>query len=131
MADEGPREIASGRGWVRPVRGGRGGRPAEEFLRLLSERKERVALAELAGVLRLFALMSREGRIVGEERFRYEDDGIWVFKKGSIRIFAFQEGDTWYLTNGYRKQGRKMPQRAFKRAKRIRAEHQERGTKGR
>lgn len=44
--------------------------------------------------------------------------GLHVLKPGGYRYFYFREGNTFYLTNGAKKQGRQEPD--YKRAKRLR-----------
>ena len=50
------------------------------------------------------------------------EDGIWEFRKGSVRLFWFyDEGKIVVATNAYKKQGQRAPRRHIQSAKDFRA----------
>lgn len=85
--------------------------------------------AELAGLVRLFQLMAQQGRIANSEHFKKERGEIFGFKKYQARVAAFQIGNTWFLTHGFKKKKDRWPDTELDRADRIRQEHINR-TKG-
>lgn len=103
-----------------------GNMPAKEFLE--QERgRGAPSKVELAGLRHLFKLMADQGRITNDEQFKKERGSIFGFKKYQARVAAFQEGDVWYLTHGFKKKKDKWPESELDRAERIRAEHLRRG----
>lgn len=49
------------------------------------------------------------------------EDGIWEFRKGSVRLFWFyDEGKIVVGTNAYKKQGQRAPRRHIQSAKELR-----------
>ena len=78
---------------------------------------------DVKGQARLFALFKRfadVGRIVNEEKFRHEEDGIYCFKSGQLRIFCFFDGRDVLVTSGTIKKRRRLKRTELDRAKRIR-----------
>ncbi len=62
-----------------------------------------------------------------QEAFRHEAGEIFAFKSFQVRIAAFQQGKTWFLTHGFIKKKDKWPPAELARAERIRLEHLVRG----
>jgi phage-related protein len=90
---------------------------AEDYLLSLSEsdrKKFAVRFERLANV----------GRIINEEQFRYEGDGIYFIKINGHRLACFKFEATWFLlTSGHRKDSKdKGRQRQVRHAQRIRNE---------
>lgn len=78
---------------------------------------------------RLFALFKRfgdVGKIVNEEKFRHEEDGIYCFKSGQMRAFCFFDGRDVLVTSATIKKRRRLTRSELDRAKRIRARYLER-----
>lgn len=103
-----------------------GGTPAREFLQR-AQGKDAPTKVELAGLRHLFRLMAEQGKITNDEQFRKERGAIFGFKKYQARVAAFQQGDVWYLTHGFKKKKDKWPTSELDRADRIRGEHLGRG----
>jgi hypothetical protein len=78
----------------------------------------------------VFHLLSEEGRVFNERRFRKERGDIWGFKAGDARIAAFPYGRVWFLTHGFIKKQNRWPAAELDRAERIRWEHLMRELRG-
>ncbi len=90
--------------------------PAKEFIATLLP-QERVSLVALLNH------MAQEGRIWNRKQFKKVRGKIFEFKKGQVRLFAFQVGRTWFLTNGYKKKKDPLDPKEIDRAEDIREEH--------
>jgi len=99
-----------------------GDMPAKDFLEQEAG-KNAPTKVELAGLRHLFKLMADQGKINNDEQFTKERGAIFGFKKYQARIAAFQEGDVWYLTHGFKKKKNKWPASELDRAERIRGAH--------
>lgn len=99
--------------------------PAKDFLEQ-QNCKDAPTKTELAGLRHLFKLMADQGKITNSEQFKKERDAIFGFKKYQVRIAAFQDGEVWFLTHGFKKKRSKWPKGELDRADRIRDEHQTR-----
>ena len=106
-----------------------GSMPARDFLESGSKGKRSPTPQELAGLKRLFELMAEKGSISNTEQFHKVRDKIFGFKKYQARVAAFQDGDVWYLTHGFKKKKDKWQESEIDRAKRIQEQHLQR-TKG-
>ncbi len=95
-----------------------GGMPAKEYIEAMDTR-ERIKIETL------LKRMADEGRIYGEGRFRKikGTNSIFEFKSGRHRLFCFNSGKSWILTNGFIKQKMKTPKIDIARAEKIRKEH--------
>jgi len=102
-----------------------GAMPAKEFLET-TKGKRAPSKSELAALDRLFGLMAQQGRIANKEHFKKERGKIFGFKKYQARVAAFQIGDVWYLTHGFKKRQDKWPDSELAKAERIRSEHMQR-----
>lgn len=72
----------------------------------------------------LFEVIGDNGKIFNEEKFRYEGDGIYVFKVSPDRFFCFfSDGSKIIVTNAYEKKSSKMPMREKEKALKIKAEY--------
>ena len=94
---------------------------------------ESLEIADKAKLLTLFQRLAACGKIYDKSKFNHlKPTPIYEFKRGLIRIFCFQDGNSWCLTNGFSgKQGRgKCPPRQLERAQRIMKEHIDRKQKG-
>jgi hypothetical protein len=98
--------------------------PAKEFIGSLDD-EPRIDLEVL------FEWMAEHGQIRNIQKFRHLQVKIFEFKSDQNRVLCFQDGRTWFLTNGFIKKQGKTPQKEIKRANDIRAEHLERTQKGR
>ncbi len=96
-----------------------GSSPAEAFVEGLSP-------GDHAKLLALLKRMADHGTIPNREQFKKIRGKIFEFKKHQIRVFCFQEGNRWLLTNGYLKQKDRLHRGEIDRAERIMAEHQDR-----
>lgn len=96
--------------------------PARDFLES-TKGKHAPTKAELAGLHHLFKVMTQQGKITNDEQFKKERGEIFGFKKYQARIAAFQIGDVWYLTHGFKKKKDKWPNSEITKAERIREEH--------
>jgi len=103
----------------------KGDMPAKAFLDN-SKGKDAPSPQELAGLQQAFKVMAKHGKIRNTEQFKKERGEIYGFKKYQARIAAFRVGDTWFLTNGFKKKKDKWPERELDRANRIRDEHMKR-----
>lgn len=99
-----------------------GDMPAKEFLER-THGADAPTKVERAGLWHLFRLMAEQGKIANTEQFRKERDEIYGFKKYQARIAAFQDGDIWFLTHGFKKKKAKWVAADLDRADRIRSEH--------
>jgi hypothetical protein len=94
--------------------------PAKEFFEALSP-------PDQAKLMRLFALLGDEGRIVNSEKFGYLVERFHEFKSFQIRMpCRIVAGSTVIVTHGFLKKKDKTPREEITRAKRIFAEDQER-----
>ena len=71
----------------------------------------------------LFQRMADTGRIHNEEQFKKEQDKIYAFKRGQMRIGSFQIEERWLLTHGFIKKCSRWPKAELDRAERIMNEH--------
>lgn len=99
-----------------------GDMPARDFLEN-TKGKKAPSKQELAGLFHLFKVMTQQGKITNDEQFKKERGEIFGFKKYQARIAAFQLGDVWFLTHGFKKKKDKWPESEIGRAVRIREEH--------
>ena len=79
----------------------------------------------------LLALLKRtaeNGPPHNPERFRHEEDGIFVFKRKGERLYCFRDGTAWVLTHGVRKQRDKARPEDLAKAKRLRGEFRDGGS---
>jgi phage-related protein len=94
-----------------------GNRPAKDYIENL-QRQDQATLA------RSFKQLADTGRIINKERFRKLRGKIWEFKvHPGIRVLCFQQGKSWLLTHGFKKQSGKTPPKEIERAEDIRNEH--------
>jgi len=98
-----------------------GAMPAKEFLET-TKGKRAASKRELAGLHHLFRVMAEQGKITNEEHFKKERGEIFGFKRYQARVAAFQIGDVWYLTHGFKKKRDKWPDSELAKAERIRSE---------
>jgi len=104
--------------WAREASGRR---LAKEFLESgAAPEKDRARLR------RWFQVMADQGVIRNEEAFKHEKGPIFGFKAFQIRIGAFRDGDSWFLTHGFTKKKDKWPPAELARAERIMLEHMDR-----
>ena len=96
---------------------GNGGMPANDFIRTQLNGDQRNKF------MALFARMGDHGSISNPEKFKHEEDKIYVFKIFRVRMYCFQNGIEWVLTNGCIKKRDKADPAELARAKRIQAEH--------
>jgi hypothetical protein len=75
--------------------------------------------------LRAFEVMSSQGVIRNDERFKVEQSPIYAFKSFQARIPTFQVGTTWFLAYGFIKKRDRWRPEEIQRALRIRADHLE------
>ncbi len=76
--------------------------------------------------MNLFRRLCSVGKIVNPEQFKHEEDGIYAFKIFQKRLYCFQLGPCWHITNGCTKKKNKADPTELSRAKRIRSEYQAR-----
>jgi len=94
----------------------RGGHPALEFLRELTE-EDQVKLQAL------FNWLGANGEIKNRQKFKKVDSDIWEFKSYQIRMLCFfVPGRRVIVTHGFIKKQDGIPPREIKRAKSIRDE---------
>ena len=94
-----------------------GDRPAKDYIENL-QRQDQATLA------RSFKQLVDTGKIINEQKFKKLREKIWEFKTYSgIRVLCFQQGKSWLLTHGFKKQSGKAPPRQIERAEVIRNEH--------
>ena len=97
-----------------------GKRPAKEYI-------EDLVQEDQAKLAKRFIRIAATGRIQNEEQFRKlggKSGRIYEFKVyPGIRVLCFQQGKTWYLTHGFKKQTDKTPPREIQRAETIMGEH--------
>ncbi len=92
---------------------------AREFL----NDEKQVTTDEWARIVRIGELLSEIGHVHNKEHFNHETDGIYALKGFQVRIYAFRESDTWYLTNGCIKKKNRADPEQLKRAARLRDEY--------
>ena len=92
-------------------------RPAQEFWQTLDEKQQ----LKFRG---LFDRICTHGHSHhNKEQFRKEVDKIYAFKIHQKRLYCFQEGHDWILTNGCTKKRNAADPNELKRAARIREQH--------
>lgn len=101
----------------------KGNMPAREFLESKKKGKDAPTAQECAGLEQAFKVMAEHGTIRNDQQFKKERGEIYGFKKYQARVAAFREGDTWFLTHGFKKKRDKWPEKELERANRIRDEH--------
>jgi len=95
----------------------KGSRPAKDYIENLQQQHQ-------ATLARSFKQLANTGSIVNKERFRKLRGKIWEFKvHPGVRVLCFQQGKSWLLTHGFKKQGEKTPTKEIERAENIRDEH--------
>lgn len=62
--------------------------------------------------------------IRNKQKFRHEEDGIFVFKSFQDRLFCFEEQDRLYITHGLRKKQDALLRKDLEIAFRLRRHHQ-------
>lgn len=88
---------------------------------------EKLIPARRKKVLYLFMLLAEEGKIVTEEKFRYEGNQIYTFKPSPDRFLCFFfEGSKVIITNAYEKKTAKMPATEKEKALRAKEDYLER-----
>lgn len=102
--------------------GANGSMPAKDLIEGLDESDQRKIAA-------LFQRMADQGKVANREQFKKVEDDLFEFKKHQTRVFCFRRGNTWFLTNGYRKKKKKLDPSEVARARRIRGEHVQREAK--
>lgn len=92
--------------------------PAKEFLDSL----EKDAYNKFRA---LFDRMLEHGKIVNSQKFwkLRGNSELWEFKSKPYRIFTFQDGNTWFLTHGFKKDSDDTPPQEIKRGVDIKNEH--------
>lgn len=93
-----------------------GSMPAKEFIEGLGDSNQR----KLAT---LFKRMADHGTVPNSQQFKKVRDRVFEFKKHQMRVFCFREGDSWLLTNGYKKKKDRLNPAEVDRAERIMTEH--------
>jgi len=105
--------------------GGNGKYEAEEFLDEL--KSDANGIRHYIALYSLFERMAETGLIFNREQFKKVDGDIWEFKKFQCRVLGFfavtgRGLKCFFLTNGCKKKGDKLPPQVVERAKRIRSE---------
>ena len=94
----------------------RGDAPAADFIDALDEHRQKK-------VIRLLKEFADRGEILNKERFRREDESIFAFKSGQVRILCFflpHAGQrTIVLTHGFKKKQQKLSRSELAKAQRI------------
>jgi len=99
-----------------------GRRPAKEFLHGECPAKDAKSIFHKCRV------MAEHGaNALQQEAFTHETGEIFAFKSFQVRLAAFQQGRTWFLTHGFIRKREEWPRAELARAERIRLEHLERG----
>ena len=101
-----------------------GSMPAREFIEGLDDSDQR----KLAVLLRR---MAEHGSVPNREQFKHVQGKLFEFKKHQIRVFCFRHGDSWILTNGYKKKEDRLRPAKIRQAERIMGEHLARAQRGR
>jgi len=101
-----------------------GALPAKEFL-LSLDIGTRVKFA------RLLDWLLEQGKITNVQKLKklQGKSELWEFRVLPYRLFAFQDGNTWVLANGFEKKADKTPQVEINRGVEIRKEYFERKRK--
>lgn len=81
---------------------------------------EKLADKERGAFFALFRWMGDVGEIRNEEKFRHEEDGIYVFKTKRHRLLCFLDGRDVVVTHGIKKQKGKLHRKELQRSQRIR-----------
>lgn len=91
--------------------------PAREFFysKELDDQQRRKFLARIERLA--------DGHRMSAEQFVHEEDQIYALKIWARRIYCFQQGSDWFLTNGCEKKTDRANPQELLRAKRIRLEH--------
>lgn len=97
-----------------------GNRPAKDFIENLEQ-------SDQAKLAKRFIYLAQIGQIYTKEQFRKlggKSAKIFEFKvHPGIRVLCFQQGKSWFLTHGFKKQTGKTPPKEIERAERIMKEH--------
>lgn len=93
-----------------------GSMPAKVFI-------ESLIIAEQSMLAALFKRMADCGTVPNREQFKQVRDKVFEFKKHQIRVFCFRVGNTWVLTNGYKKKKDRLDPAEISRAEMIMSEH--------
>jgi hypothetical protein len=96
-----------------------GRKPALDFLDSLKTGNKREQLR----LVTLFDCMANEGKIPNPQKFKKLKGEIWEFKSKKCRVLCFQQGNSWILTHGFKKQDRTQYGREIKKAMKIMKEH--------
>lgn len=79
----------------------------------------------------LIQRLADTGKITNKEKFNYEGDHLFVLKPSPDRFFCFFfEGAKLIITNAYKKQSQKMPQREKKLALKMKDDYVSRYNEG-
>ena len=70
--------------------------------------------------------MAEHGDAPNPEQFKHVQGKLFEFKKHQIRVFCFRDGNSWILTNGYKKKRDRLDRKEVARAERVMHEHLER-----
>ena len=89
---------------------------------------ESLQLSSRVKFVRLFDWMLQQGKIINKQKFKklQGDYGLWEFISLPYRVFAFRDGSTWVLTNGFEKKSSRTPQNEINRGVEIMKEYFER-----
>jgi hypothetical protein len=80
---------------------------------------------------KLLIWMGDLGSIKNKEKFRHEEDGIYVFKPKPDRFFCFFfKGGKIIITNAYEKKTDKMSKKDFDKAVKLQQDYENRCKKG-
>jgi hypothetical protein len=101
-----------------------GSSPARDFVENLEPPDQRKLVV-------LLRRMAEHGNVPNEQQFKHVKGKLFEFKKHQIRVFCFRDGDSWILTNGYKKKEDRLRRAKIRQAERIMAEHLMRGQRGR
>jgi hypothetical protein len=112
--------LAGPKGRIAYARDAPGRMPARDFLE-----SDDVPQKDHAKLYRYFEIMTKEGRILNRETFKQVRGKIYGFKSYQVRLSAFQEGDIWFLCDGFIKKRDLWPPSKLDRADIIRKHHLE------
>ena len=106
-------------GTIKYAKRSNGSMPAKKYIDDLKKinKKEWLRLGALLGY------MAEEGRVINEQKFKKLRNEIWEFKSDKHRILCFRKGNSWILTNCYKKESKKTPKREIDKSENIMAEH--------
>lgn len=85
----------------------------------------------MARLVALFRRVAEHGDAPNPEQFKHVQGKLFEFKKHQIRVFCFRHGDSWILTNGYKKKEDRLRPAKIRQAERIMGEHLARAQRGR